>query len=75
MRWLLPVPDGPQTHSTSCAVDPFQRAERLLGRGGDHGPVGFPGVERLAGRQARRAAAGPDRRLVAAGGLLGEQHA
>ena len=54
-------------------VDPFQCPQRLLRLGGDHGPLGFPGVERLAGRQPGRAAAGPDRRLVAAGGLLGEQ--
>ena len=36
--------------------------------------LGFPGVERLAGRQPGRAPACPDRCLVAAGGLLGEQH-
>ena len=43
------------------AVDPFKGPERLLGRGGDHGPLGFPRVERLPGRQVRRAASGSDR--------------
>ena len=36
--------------------------------------VRLPGVERLAGRQPGRAAAHRDGRLVAAGGLLGEQN-
>ena len=43
------------------------------GSGRDHGPLGFPRVKCLAGRQPGRASACPDRRPVAARGLLGEQ--
>ena len=52
MKWLLPVPLGPQTTSTSCAVDPFQGAQRVLGLAcGIAEAVWLPRVERLAGRQ------------------------
>ena len=74
MKWLLPVPEGPQTTrlrrgrpTPGCAA----RSGSALGSR----RVGFPGVEGLAGRQPGGLAAHRDGRVVAAGGLLGEQHA
>ena len=67
-RNVLPVPDGPQTTRFSRRCDPFQGAQRLLGRGRDRGRLGLPGVEGLAGGERRprpggwRARSGPGRR-------------
>ena len=54
-------------------VDPFEGPQRVLCLGGDHRGGRLPSVERLAGRQTRGASAHRDGRVVAAGGLLGEQ--
>ena len=55
------------------AVDPFQGAQRRLGRGRDRGRGLVPGVEGLAGREPGRGPAGGQRGAVPAGDLLGEQ--
>ena len=74
-RWLLPVPLGPQTQSASARpIHSSVRSACWVGLRDRRGVL-VPGVERLAGRQPGRAAAHRDRRLVAAGGLLGEQDA
>ena len=56
-------------------VDPFQGAQRLLGRGGDGAAVCVPGVEGLPGGEVRFLAPQPDGGLVASGALLGEENA
>jgi hypothetical protein len=72
-KWLLPVPLGPTYTKRFCSVDPLQGAQRVLGLGRDRRAVRFPSVEGLAGGEPGCTASRPDRRLVAPGGLLGEQ--
>ena len=72
-RCDLPGPARAADAECLGALDPLQRAQRLLGRLRDRRGVLVPGVEGLAGRQPRLAAAHPDRGLVAALGLFGQQ--
>ena len=66
------MPLGPQTHRFS-ARSSHSSVRSACWVAGDRRGLRVPGVEGLAGRQPGRAAAHPDRGLVAAGGLLGEQ--
>ena len=74
-RWLLPVPDGPQMQRFSArAIHSSVRSACCVAAGiGD--AAAFHASNVLPAGSPRRAATHPDRRAVAAGGLLGEQDA
>ena len=72
-RWLLPVPDGPQTTRFSWrSIHSRVRSDRWVGAGIDD-TVSSQRVEGLAGREPGGCAADVDRGRVAAGELFGEQ--
>src|SRR4051794_3930439 len=64
---------GPAQAQVLGSAEPFEGPERVLGGSGDRGGGLVPDVEGLAGRQPRRAAAHPDRGLVAPGRFLDQQ--
>jgi hypothetical protein len=70
----FPGPARPAGTEILRALDPLECSECLPGGLRDRRGIFVPGVEGLAGRQPRLAAAHPDRRLVAASRLLGQQH-
>src|SRR5690554_6928043 len=86
-KWVLPVPEGPQTTRFSCrSTHSRVRRARWVGAGIDDsvsveaceaagGREGVPDVEGLAGREPRSLAPRSDAGGLASGELLGEQGA
>ena len=74
-RNVFPVPGRPADDEVLLAVQPFQGPQRLLRRRRDRRRFGFPGVERLPGRERRPGPAGRQGGPVPAGDLGGEQGA